>query len=63
MNLKRMFGTLLTLLGITGLIYAAILFANLTGGAHAIKSIIIYAVLGLLFFASGIGLIRTIKDI
>ncbi len=63
MNLKRMFGALLTLMGIAGLIYAAVLFANLSGGTHAIKAVVIYAILGLLFFVSGIGLIRTIKDI
>lgn len=63
MNLKRMIGALLTVLGIAGLIYAAILFANLSGGTHAIKAIVIYTILGLLFFVSGIGLIRTIKDI
>jgi uncharacterized membrane protein len=63
MNLKRMFGALLTLMGIIGLIYAAILFANVGSSTHAIKAIVIYAVLGLLFFASGIGLIRSTKDI
>ena len=62
MNLKRMLGALLTLIGIVGLIYAAILLANLGSGAHAIKAIVIYTV-GLLFFASGIGLIRNPKDI
>ena len=63
MNLKRMFGALLTLMGIVGLIYSAVLFANLGSGTHAIKAVVIYTVLGLLFFVSGIGLIRTIKDI
>lgn len=63
MNLKRMFGALLTLMGIVGLIYAAVLFANLSGGTHAIKAVVTYTILGLLFFVSGIGLIRTIKDI
>lgn len=62
MNIKRIFGALLTVLGISGLIYAAILFANLSGGTHAIKEVIIYSILGLLFFISGIGLIRTVRD-
>jgi len=62
MNLKRIFGALLTVLGIAGLIYAAVLFINLSGGTHAIKEVVIYAVLGLVFFVSGISLIQTIKD-
>ena len=62
MNIKRILGTLLTLLGIGGLIYAAVLFANVSGGTHAIKEVIIYTVLGLIFFVSGIGLIKTVKD-
>lgn len=62
MNIKRIFGAMLTVLGISGLIYAAILFANLSGSTHGIKEIVIYSVLGLLFFISGISLIQTIKD-
>lgn len=63
MNIKRIFGTLLTLLGIGGLIYAAVLFASLSGGNHAIKEVIIFAVLGIIFFVSGIGLVKTVKDV
>ncbi len=62
MNLKRIFGSLLTVLGISGLIYTSVLFANSSGGTHEIKSMIIYGILGLLFFASGISLVRTTKD-
>ena len=62
MNIKRIFGAVLTILGIVGLIYAAILFANVSGGTHAIKEIIVYAVLGLVFFVSGISLVRTVRD-
>jgi len=61
MNLKRVFGTILTTLGIIGLIYAAFLFMNVSGG-QGYKSLIIYGVLGLVFFVSGIGLIKTTKD-
>jgi hypothetical protein len=53
MNIKRIFGTLLTLLGIGGLIYAAVVFAGLSGGTHAIKEVIIYAVLGIIFLFRG----------
>jgi len=62
MNIKRIFGALLTLLGIAGLIYAAVLFANTTGSTRNIKSLAIYGILGLVFFIAGIGLVRTTKD-
>jgi hypothetical protein len=56
MDLKKVFGTILTLLGIGGLIYAAILFGNGTGTT---KQLIVYGVLGAIFFFAGVGLIRT----
>ncbi len=61
MNLKRIFGALLTVLGIAGLIYAAILFVN-NKGTDNVKVLFIYGGLGLLFFISGISLVRTTKD-
>lgn len=62
MNVKRIFGAILTLLGIAGLVYGAVVFTNTAGGTRDIKSLIIFGVLGLLFFGAGIGLIRTTKD-
>jgi uncharacterized membrane protein len=62
MNLKRIFGAVLTVLGIVGLIYTAVIFANTGGGMGDIKILLIYGTLGLLFFASGISLVRTTKD-
>ncbi len=62
MNLKRIFGTLLTILGIAGLIYAAVLFVNNAESNNAFKALIIYSVIGLIFFIAGISLIRTIND-
>lgn len=62
MNLKRVFGSMLTILGIIGLIYSAMLFINTSGGARSIKSLVIYGILGLIFFISGINLIRVTKD-
>lgn len=62
MNLKRIFGAILTVLGIVGLIYAAILFVNTVGGTRDIKALVIYGILGLIFFISGISLVRTTKD-
>jgi hypothetical protein len=61
MNLKRVFGGVLTVLGIIGLIYAAVIFTQ--GNASAqYKNLIIFGILGALFFFAGIGLIRTTKD-
>jgi hypothetical protein len=62
MNLKRIFGALLTLLGIGGLIYAAILFVNAPGNSHDYKAFAIYGILGIIFFFAGINLVRTTKD-
>lgn len=62
MNVKRIFGTILTLLGIIGLIYAAYIFANTGGEMRDIKSLLIYGILGIVFFLSGISLIRNTKD-
>ena len=62
MNVKRIFGSLLTLLGIIGLIYAAVIFANTGGGTRDVKSLIIYGVLGVIFFFAGIGLVRNTRD-
>ena len=62
MNIKRIFGAVLTILGIGGLIYTAILFVNTSGGMHNIKALVIYGILGLIFFIAGIGLVRSTKD-
>ncbi|TMI62750.1 MAG: hypothetical protein E6H07_15185 [Bacteroidetes bacterium] len=62
MNIKRIFGALLTVLGIVGLIYAAVLFVNSRNSTGNTKGLIIYGVLGLIFFIAGIGLVKTTKD-
>jgi uncharacterized membrane protein len=62
MNIKRIFGSILTVLGMVGLIYGAILFVNTTGGMRDIRALIIYGVLGFIFLISGLSLVRTIKD-
>jgi predicted Na+-dependent transporter len=62
MNIKRIFGALLTLLGIASLIYAAQVFLSATESTRDIKTLIIYGVLGIIFFASGISLVRATKD-
>jgi hypothetical protein len=62
MNLKRIFGALLTLLGIGGLLYTAIVFTDTSGGTRDVKELIIYGILGIVFFTSGISLVRNTKD-
>lgn len=62
MNLKRIFGTILTALGIGGLIYTAVLFANTGGSGQDVRSLIIFGILGFVFFLTGISLVRTTKD-
>jgi hypothetical protein len=62
MNIKRIFGALLTALGIGGLIYEAVIFTNTSGSDRDIRSLVIYGILGTVFFIAGISLIRTTKD-
>lgn len=62
MNLKRIFGTILTALGIGGLVYTAYLFSITSGSNDDIRTLIIYGVLGFVFFLTGISLIKTTKD-
>lgn len=62
MNIKRIFGSILTVLGIVGLIYAAALFVDTSNSNREIKMVSIYGVLGILFFITGISLVRTTKD-
>jgi len=56
MQLKNIFGTILTILGIAGLIYGANLF--LTDQNEEWKTTVVAFVLGLIFFTSGLGLIK-----
>ena len=57
-----MFGAILTLLGIGGLIYTAVVFSSTSGSERDIKSLIIYGILGVVFSISGISLVKTTKD-
>jgi len=59
MNVKRTFGTILTILGIIGLIYAGVQFVQ---NSAAYKELIVVGVIGIIFFFSGIGLVRNTKD-
>ena len=62
MNLKKLFGALLTILGIVGLIYTAVIFAGTSGETRDVKSLLIYGILGVIFFMSGISLVRATND-
>lgn len=57
---KRIFGIILTILGIAGLIIAAVGFVE---GENNWRKLIVYGILGFIFFFSGIGLIRTTRDV
>ena len=59
---KKMFGIILTLLGIVGLVGAAISFVISSKGSSNIKMITVYGILGVIFFFTGIGLLKTTKD-
>jgi len=60
MNLKSVFGTLLTLIGTLGLIYGAYIF--LTEEDSDWKTVLVLFILGLIFFSSGLGLIKGTGD-
>ena len=59
---KRVLGIILSLLGVIGLVMAAVNFMNGGSGNKNIKEIIIYSILGAIFFFAGIGLVRTTND-
>ena len=56
---KRIFGILLTVLGLAGLIYAGFSIIETSG---SVKTVAVYGVLGLIFFLAGIGLLRNTQD-
>ncbi|WP_256002351.1 MULTISPECIES: hypothetical protein [Pedobacter] len=59
MNVKRTFGTILTILGIIGLIYAGYGFVN---QSIQVRELVVIAAIGVIFFFSGIGLVKNTKD-
>lgn len=62
MNVKRTFGIILTILGIAALIYFAVLFIDASGTQRQIKILIVYGLIGAIFFFTGISLIRNTRD-
>jgi uncharacterized membrane protein len=59
MNLKRTFGAILTVLGIIGLIYTGLEVINHSG---QVTTLVVAGIIALLFFFTGISLIRNTKD-
>lgn len=59
MNIKRIFGTILTVLGIVGLIYTGY---ELINKSTAYTTLGVAGVIGLIFFFSGISLVKNTKD-
>jgi len=59
MNLKRTFGAILTVLGIVGLIYTGISVIQHSGNT---TTLVVVGIISILFFFSGIGLVKNTKD-
>jgi len=59
MNLKRTFGSILTILGIIGLIYTGISIIN---HSNAATTMVVVGIIAILFFFTGVSLVRTTKD-
>ncbi|PRD56298.1 hypothetical protein [Sphingobacterium gobiense] len=59
MNVKRIFGTILTILGVIGLVYTGYELINQNTDYIALAVI---GVIALIFFSSGIGLVKNTKD-
>jgi hypothetical protein len=59
---KRVLGIVLSLLGVIGLIMAGVKFMDGSGGNHNVKEIVLYGLLGAVFFFAGIGLVRNTSD-
>jgi uncharacterized membrane protein len=61
MNIKRIIGVVLIVLGIAGLIFTAIIFVNISGRTWDTMNLIIYGTIGVILLISGIRLIRKIE--
>jgi uncharacterized membrane protein len=59
---KRVLGIILSIVGIAGLIIAAISIINGTGSNRGVKEILVFGILGAIFFFAGIGLVRNTSD-
>ena len=61
---KKLFGVIITLLGLTGLILATYNLVNsISATNHSLILVAVYGIQGILFFFGGIGLIRNTRDL
>jgi uncharacterized membrane protein len=61
MNVKRVSGAILIVLGIAGLIFAAIIFVDISGRTWDVTNLIIYGTIGIILLISGIRLVRKME--
>lgn len=59
MNVKRTFGTVLTILGIIGLIYTGVSIIQHGGDVTTLS---VVGIIAIIFFFTGISLVRNTKD-
>ena len=59
---KKIMGIILTIIGIAGLVIAGYYFMNTSKAENAVKSIALYGILGGVFFAAGVGLLKNTND-
>jgi uncharacterized membrane protein len=59
---KRVLGIILSIVGIIGLIIAAICIINGSSSNRGVKEILVFGILGAIFFFAGIGLVRNTSD-
>lgn len=59
MNLKRTFGAILTVLGIVGLIYTGV---QIIQHSSQTTTLIVVGLIAIMFFFTGISLVRNTKD-
>ena len=59
---KRILGLILSILGVVGLIYAGVSFMNSGNEIKSIKAIIMFGILGAVFFVAGISLVKHTRD-
>lgn len=59
---KRVLGIVLAILGVIALIYAGASFINGSNGSRSVKTVLVFGILGAVFFSGGIGLIKNTND-
>ncbi|MEP7319803.1 MAG: hypothetical protein ABI921_13705 [Panacibacter sp.] len=59
---KRLLGIILSVLGVIGLVMAGINFMKGGSSTTNIKEVVMYGLLGAVFFFAGISLVRNTKD-